>query len=109
MGLLPIQISLFFLDQKLAVGGMPEKILTAFQSVLDEHVNEDVAVHRFHAAIQQVVKMEKEAMETGSKGKNDYTNPRFNGQCKEKKDDEEKIRVHLFKKKKKIRVHSILY
>ncbi|XP_078435299.1 uncharacterized protein LOC144706294 [Wolffia australiana] len=53
---------------KLAIGGMPEKILTAFQSVLDEHVNEDVAVHRFHAAIQQVGRMEKEAAEIGSQG-----------------------------------------
>lgn len=59
------------MNQKLAVGGMPEKVVTAFQAVHDEHVNEDVAVHRFQAAIQQVVKMEKDAVETCSQGQSD--------------------------------------
>ncbi|CAA6669182.1 unnamed protein product [Spirodela intermedia] len=63
----------FSLNQKLAVGGMPEKVVTAFQAVHDEHVNEDVAVHRFQAAIQQVVKMEKDAVETYSQGNQETT------------------------------------
>ncbi|CAA7406131.1 unnamed protein product [Spirodela intermedia] len=58
---------------KLAVGGMPEKVVTAFQAVHDEHINEDVAVHRFQAAIQQVVKMEKDAVETYSQGNQETT------------------------------------
>nr|CAD1817387.1 unnamed protein product [Ananas comosus var. bracteatus] len=45
---------------KLAVGGMPEKIVTAYQSVLDEHFNEDTALNKCKDSIQLLGKMEKD-------------------------------------------------
>ncbi|XP_058080116.1 actin cytoskeleton-regulatory complex protein PAN1-like [Magnolia sinica] len=45
---------------KLAIGGMPEKIVTAFQSVHDEHFKEDTALNKCKAAIRRVGKMEKD-------------------------------------------------
>ncbi|KAK4282051.1 hypothetical protein QN277_013472 [Acacia crassicarpa] len=41
---------------KLAVGGHPEKILTAFQSVLDEHLGEEAALSKSYAAVRDVGK-----------------------------------------------------
>ncbi|KAM7273538.1 hypothetical protein ACFE04_028202 [Oxalis oulophora] len=41
---------------KLAVGGQPEKILTAFQSVLDEHTNEEDALNKCNVAVVNVSK-----------------------------------------------------
>lgn len=45
---------------KLAAGGRPEKIVTAYQSVLDEHFNEDAALNNSKAVFLHVGKMEKE-------------------------------------------------
>ncbi|XP_043707417.1 formin-like protein 7 [Telopea speciosissima] len=45
---------------KLAVGGMPEKIVTAFQAVHDEHFNEDTALNKCKATVRHVEKMEKD-------------------------------------------------
>ncbi|KAJ6844206.1 regulation of nuclear pre-mRNA domain-containing protein 1B-like [Iris pallida] len=45
---------------KLPVGGMPEKIVTAYQYVLDEHFNEDTALNKCKTAVHVVGKMEKE-------------------------------------------------
>ncbi|XP_042488863.1 uncharacterized protein LOC122069002 isoform X3 [Macadamia integrifolia] len=45
---------------KLAVGGMPAKIVTAFQAVHDEHFNEDTALNKCKAAVRCVEKMEKD-------------------------------------------------
>ncbi|OVA03870.1 CID domain [Macleaya cordata] len=45
---------------KLAVGGTPEKIVTAFQSVNDEHVNEETALSKCKAAVDRVEEMEKD-------------------------------------------------
>ncbi|KAK9170617.1 hypothetical protein Syun_002757 [Stephania yunnanensis] len=45
---------------KLAIGGLPEKIVTAFQSVHDEHFKEDTALSKCKAAVQHVEKIEKE-------------------------------------------------
>uniref|UniRef100_A0A1D1YW22 Regulation of nuclear pre-mRNA domain-containing protein 1B n=2 Tax=Anthurium amnicola TaxID=1678845 RepID=A0A1D1YW22_9ARAE len=56
---------------KLAVGGMPEKIVTAFQSVHDEHLNEDAALNKFLSAVQQVGKLEKEVDEACNQGSQD--------------------------------------
>ncbi|KDP39619.1 hypothetical protein JCGZ_02639 [Jatropha curcas] len=50
---------------KLAVGGLPEKILTAFQSVTDEHLDEEAALNESTAALSQVGKI-REEMENGS-------------------------------------------
>ncbi|PON89769.1 hypothetical protein TorRG33x02_144490 [Trema orientale] len=46
---------------KLSVGGLPEKIITAFQSVLDEHVNEEAALNKCSTALQYVGKLEEDA------------------------------------------------
>lgn len=45
---------------KLAVGGMPEKIVSAFQSVQDQHFNEDTALNKCKTAVHHVEKMEKD-------------------------------------------------
>ncbi|XP_065851821.1 uncharacterized protein [Euphorbia lathyris] len=45
---------------KLAVGGLPEKILTAFQSVIDEHLNEEAAINKCSAAVSNVAKIREE-------------------------------------------------
>ncbi|KAJ7972003.1 regulation of nuclear pre-mRNA domain-containing protein 1B-like [Quillaja saponaria] len=42
---------------KLAVGGQPEKILTAFQSVLDEHLTEEAALNKCNGAVSHVGKI----------------------------------------------------
>ncbi|OMO61310.1 hypothetical protein COLO4_33469 [Corchorus olitorius] len=41
---------------KLAVGGLPEKILTAYQSVLEDNPNEDTALNKCNAAVQHLNK-----------------------------------------------------
>ncbi|XP_030453232.1 uncharacterized protein LOC115674855 isoform X2 [Syzygium oleosum] len=46
---------------KLAVGGLPEKILTAYQSVFDEHSTEEAALDKYSAAATQVEKIEEDA------------------------------------------------
>ncbi|XP_043724574.1 regulation of nuclear pre-mRNA domain-containing protein 1B-like [Telopea speciosissima] len=45
---------------KLAVGGMAEKIVTAFQAVHEEHFNEDTALNKCKAAVRCVEKMEED-------------------------------------------------
>ncbi|XP_059427937.1 uncharacterized protein LOC132161773 [Corylus avellana] len=45
---------------KLAVGGLPEKILTAFQSVLDEHPTEEAALSKCDATLRHVGKIEED-------------------------------------------------
>ncbi|KAI3444229.1 hypothetical protein Pfo_000894 [Paulownia fortunei] len=45
---------------KLAVGGVPEKILTAFQLVLDEIVNEEVALNKCRNAVSCLREIEKD-------------------------------------------------
>ena len=61
-------LALFFCDfgyvflflgifQKLAVGGLPEKILTAYQSVLEDNPNEDTALNKCNAAVQHLIKI----------------------------------------------------
>ncbi|KAG9458505.1 hypothetical protein H6P81_003013 [Aristolochia fimbriata] len=45
---------------KMAVGGMPEKIVTAFQSVHDEHFNEDTTLNKCRVAVRRVEKIEKD-------------------------------------------------
>ncbi|TKY62810.1 Regulation of nuclear pre-mRNA domain-containing protein 1B [Spatholobus suberectus] len=42
---------------KLAVGCLPEKILTAFQPVLDDHLNEEAALNNCNAAVHDVGKV----------------------------------------------------
>ncbi|PRQ45796.1 hypothetical protein RchiOBHm_Chr3g0495551 [Rosa chinensis] len=45
---------------KLAVGGLPEKILTALQPVLDEHASEEAALNKCSVAAHYVGKIEEE-------------------------------------------------
>ncbi|KAJ6794853.1 regulation of nuclear pre-mRNA domain-containing protein 1B-like [Iris pallida] len=53
---------------KLPVGGMPEKIVTAYQYLLEEHFNEDSALNKCKAAFHLVRKMEKEFDDACSHG-----------------------------------------
>ncbi|KAF2288120.1 hypothetical protein GH714_004518 [Hevea brasiliensis] len=50
---------------KLAVGGLPEKILMAFQSVIDEQLDEEAALNKCITAVFHVGKI-REEMENGS-------------------------------------------
>ena len=54
--------------QKLAVGGLPEKILTALQLVHDEAVNEEEALGKFQKAISSVQEIEKDVLYATSQG-----------------------------------------
>lgn len=62
-------IRVIVLDQKLAIGGMPEKIVTAFQSVHDEHFKEDTALNKCMATVEHIGKIEKEFEISCSQGK----------------------------------------
>ncbi|KAE8673779.1 ELMO/CED-12 family protein isoform 1 [Hibiscus syriacus] len=42
---------------KLAVGGLPEKILTAYQSVLEDNPNDDTVLNKCNAAVQNLSKL----------------------------------------------------
>lgn len=55
--------------QKLAVGGLPEKILTAFQSVLDENLSEEAALSKCYGAVRDVGKLMDEVENTLAQGK----------------------------------------
>ncbi|XP_068341060.1 uncharacterized protein [Pyrus communis] len=49
---------------KLAVGGLPEKILTAFQPVLDAHLTEEAALNKCNAAVLYVGKIDEDVENT---------------------------------------------
>ncbi|KAF5749135.1 regulation of nuclear pre-mRNA domain-containing protein 2-like [Tripterygium wilfordii] len=53
---------------KLTVGGLPEKILTAFQSVLDENVNEESALSKCCTAVSHVGKIVEDIENASSQG-----------------------------------------
>ncbi|XP_042063108.1 regulation of nuclear pre-mRNA domain-containing protein 1A-like isoform X1 [Salvia splendens] len=53
---------------KLAVGSLPEKILTALQLVHDEAVNEEEALGKFQKAISSVQEIEKDVQYASSQG-----------------------------------------
>ncbi|XP_008786746.2 regulation of nuclear pre-mRNA domain-containing protein 1A-like [Phoenix dactylifera] len=53
---------------KLAVGGMPEKVVTAYQAILDEHFNEDTALNKCKAAAYLVETMEKDVNDACAQG-----------------------------------------
>lgn len=55
--------------QKLAVGGLPEKILTAFQPVLEEHLSEEAALNKCSAALHHVGKIDEDVENTLTHGK----------------------------------------
>ncbi|XAR48345.1 hypothetical protein NMG60_11031144 [Bertholletia excelsa] len=53
---------------KLAVGGMPEKIVTAFQLVQDENTTEEAALNKCKAAATAVGKIERDIENTSAQG-----------------------------------------
>ncbi|KAL0359717.1 UNVERIFIED_CONTAM: Regulation of nuclear pre-domain-containing protein 1B [Sesamum angustifolium] len=53
---------------KLAVGGLPEKILTAFQLVHDEIVNEEAALNKCRDTVSHVREIEKDVLNVSSQG-----------------------------------------
>ena len=53
----------------MAVGGHPEKILTAFQSVLDEQLVEEAALSKCHASARDVSKLIEDVESTLAQGK----------------------------------------
>ncbi|CAL8168351.1 unnamed protein product [Prunus armeniaca] len=53
---------------KLAVGGLPEKILTAFQPVLEEHLSEEAALNKCSAALHHVGKIDEDVENTLTHG-----------------------------------------
>ncbi|KAK6127133.1 hypothetical protein DH2020_039124 [Rehmannia glutinosa] len=53
---------------KLAVGGLPEKILTAMHLVHDEVVNEEAALNKCRDAVSCVREMEKDVVNASSQG-----------------------------------------
>ena len=55
--------------QKLAVGCLPEKILTAYQAVLDEHINEEAALNKCTTAVRDVGKLVEDVENTLAQGK----------------------------------------
>ncbi|KAG8093519.1 hypothetical protein GUJ93_ZPchr0012g21289 [Zizania palustris] len=54
--------------KKLTVGGMPEKIVTAYQSVLDRHFDEDTALNKCNSAISVLEKMDKDVDDACTQG-----------------------------------------
>lgn len=53
----------------MAVGGLPEKILTAFQSVLDEHSTEEAMLSKCIASVRHVGKIEEDVESNLIQGK----------------------------------------
>ncbi|CAL0321626.1 unnamed protein product [Lupinus luteus] len=53
---------------KLAVGCLPEKILTALHSVLDEHLNEEAALNKCNDAVHRVCKLVEDVENTLAQG-----------------------------------------
>jgi hypothetical protein len=55
--------------RKLTVGGMPEKIVTAYQSVLDQHFDEDTALNKCNNAVSVLDRMDKDVDDACTQGK----------------------------------------
>ncbi|KAB1223094.1 hypothetical protein CJ030_MR2G013653 [Morella rubra] len=53
---------------KLAVGGLPEKILTAFQSVLDQHLAEEATLNNCNDAVHHVGRIEEDVESSLTQG-----------------------------------------
>ncbi|KAF0889057.1 hypothetical protein E2562_021113 [Oryza meyeriana var. granulata] len=56
------------ITKKLTVGGMPEKIVTAFQSVLDQHFDEDTALNKCNSAVSVLDRMDKDVDDACTQG-----------------------------------------
>lgn len=55
--------------QKLAIGGLPEKILTAFQTVFDDHSNEETAFNMCNTAVHHLSKIGEDVDSASNQGK----------------------------------------
>lgn len=60
---------------------MPEKIVTAYQSVLDEHFNEDTALNKCKASIHLVGKIAQDVDRALIQGTNNFLEYNFNFFC----------------------------
>uniref|UniRef100_A0A0D9XWI0 CID domain-containing protein n=1 Tax=Leersia perrieri TaxID=77586 RepID=A0A0D9XWI0_9ORYZ len=56
------------ITKKLTVGGMPEKIVTAYQSVLDQHFDEDTALNKCNSAVSVLDRMDKDVDDACTQG-----------------------------------------
>uniref|UniRef100_A0A0D9XNN4 CID domain-containing protein n=1 Tax=Leersia perrieri TaxID=77586 RepID=A0A0D9XNN4_9ORYZ len=56
------------ITKKLTVGGMPEKIVTAYQSVLDQHFDEDTALNKCNSAVSILDRMDKDVDDACTQG-----------------------------------------
>ncbi|XP_066355569.1 UPF0400 protein C337.03-like [Miscanthus floridulus] len=54
--------------KKLTVGGMPEKIVTAYQAVLDQHFDEDTALNKCKSTVSVLEKIKKNIDDASTKG-----------------------------------------
>ncbi|TVU27165.1 hypothetical protein EJB05_29752 [Eragrostis curvula] len=54
--------------KKLTVGGMPEKIVRAYQSVLDKHFDEDTALNKCKSTVDVLEKMNKDVDDACNNG-----------------------------------------
>ncbi|ONM42201.1 ENTH/VHS family protein [Zea mays] len=54
--------------KKLTVGGMPEKIVTAYQSVLDQHFDEDTVLNKCKSTVSVLEKIKKDIEDASTKG-----------------------------------------
>ncbi|KAJ1264592.1 hypothetical protein BS78_08G011300 [Paspalum vaginatum] len=54
--------------KKLTVGGMPEKIVTAYQPVLDQHFDEDTALNKCMSTVGVLEKIKKDIDDASTKG-----------------------------------------
>uniref|UniRef100_A0A0E0R3P0 CID domain-containing protein n=1 Tax=Oryza rufipogon TaxID=4529 RepID=A0A0E0R3P0_ORYRU len=54
--------------KKLTIGGMPEKIVAAYQSVLDQHFDEDTALNKCNNAVSVLERMDKDVDDACTQG-----------------------------------------
>lgn len=64
-----LNITWIHFNQKLAIGGTVEKVVSAFHSVISEHPNEDMDLNKCKAAVRRVGKMEKDVDIACAQGK----------------------------------------
>lgn len=53
----------------MAVGGLPEKIISAFESVHEEHLNEEAGINKCSTAVQYMGKIDEDVEKAFTQGK----------------------------------------
>ncbi|BAT85018.1 hypothetical protein LR48_Vigan03g203200 [Vigna angularis] len=84
---------------KLAVGCLPEKILSAFQPVLDEHLNEEATLKNCNAAVHGVGKVVEDVENTLSQG-NQLGSTLVNDLLNDLQEQEKKLKQYMEKLEK---------